>query len=371
VYAHKHSKSWYNTTQGRPGPPSNSLVPTTVNHHPETIYNTYFASTPSNYPLSSSLPTPPQAFWNLASTPPFLINAAPFYQKLLGPVDCYHHFPLETVARDISDNKLLACSDGAFDSTQGTGTFGWVLATQDKHIRFRCAGPVDGHPSFTSAYRAELSGLLAVLYIIGRVCDYLHVMDRSLHIYCDNKSAIKNVFKKNYRSLTVCLDTDYDIIRQAKILLHQLPIKVKAEWVKGFSTAKKTSTPEEINIIADHLAASYADCNPQLYRPSRLPLPPPNYAVRILFDGSVITSKLYKILSTSLHTDAFIAHIMKKSKWPRRIFDMINWEAHSLAFSRLPVSRKSQQPRLYTNLLILISKIISTTMIPLSVPAAN
>jgi ribonuclease HI len=258
----------------------------------------------------------------------------------LGPVDSYHHFPLETVARDISDNKLLACSDGAFDSTQGTGTFGWVLATQDKQIRFRCAGPVNGHQSFTSAYRAELSGLLAVLYIIGRVCDYLQVTDGSLYLYCDNKSAIKNVFKNDYRSLTGCLATDYDIICQAKIILHQLPIKVKAEWVKGHSTAKTKSTPEEINIIADQLAASYADCNPLLYRPSRLPLPPPKYAVRILFDGSVITSKLYKILSNSLHTATFIAHIMKKSKWPHRIFDMINWEAHSLAFRRLSRQQK-------------------------------
>ncbi len=115
---------------------------------------------------------------------------------------------------------------------------------------------------------------------------------------------------------------------------------MKAEWVKGHSTAKTKSTPEEINIIADHLAASYADSHPQLYRPSRLPLPPPKYAVRILFDGLVITSKLYKILSTSLHTDTFIAHIMKKSKWPCRIFDMINWQAHSLAFCRLSRQQK-------------------------------
>jgi hypothetical protein len=54
----------------------------------------------------------------------------------LGPVDSYHHFPLETVARDISDNKLLACSDGAFDSTQGTGTFGWGLPRKTNRSAF-------------------------------------------------------------------------------------------------------------------------------------------------------------------------------------------------------------------------------------------
>jgi len=32
------------------------------------------------------------------------------------------------------------------------------------------AGPVDGHPKMITSYRAELSGIVATLYLVYRVC---------------------------------------------------------------------------------------------------------------------------------------------------------------------------------------------------------
>jgi hypothetical protein len=124
-----------------------------------------------------------------------------------------------------------------------------------------------------------------------------------------------------------------------------------AEWVKGHSTTKKKSIQEELNIIANALATDYHKHPNPLYKPSSILLRPPTYAVQLLYEGSVITSKLYHTMSTSLHTNLLIAHIMKKSKWSHRIFDMVDWDSHSLAFHRLSCQRKISTAKLIHQLL--------------------
>lgn len=91
---------------------------------------------------------------------------------------------------DILSGELLACSNGFFDGKAGTGTFGWVLANKNRHIIFRNAGPVDSHPELMSSYRAELSRLLNVLYIVKRICTFQNIHTGTVTIYFDNKSAL-------------------------------------------------------------------------------------------------------------------------------------------------------------------------------------
>ncbi len=57
-------------------------------------------------------------------------------------------------------------------------------------------------------------------------------------LYCTSKGALHNTFESS--GLTPYIQTDYDIIHQAKVLLKTLPIKVTTKWVKGHSTATKS-----------------------------------------------------------------------------------------------------------------------------------
>jgi hypothetical protein len=175
-------------------------------------YSSYFFSESSDSPMPPSSTSNLHSLWTRDLIPDFLVQTDPFYQTLLEPSHHYQCFPLDTIARDIIDGNLLACSDGSYDDTPGTGTFGWVMATKDHHVRFRGAGPVDCHPNFNSSYWAKLSGLLAFLYIIQHKCTYYPVSTGSPIIYCDNKSAIRNIFQKNQPGITPCLAADYDII---------------------------------------------------------------------------------------------------------------------------------------------------------------
>jgi hypothetical protein len=107
------------------------------------------------------------------------------------------------------------CSDGSFDGTTGTGTFGWVLGTTGCCACFRNVGPVTCHPGMNSSYRAELKGLLAVSYLLTRICTHHRLLTGSITLYCDHKGAIRNVFHREKLGITPFTASDYDIIHLA------------------------------------------------------------------------------------------------------------------------------------------------------------
>lgn len=243
------------------------------------------------------------------------------------------------------------CLDGSFDDTAGTGTFGWVIATIDHRICFRSAGPVDCHPDVNSSYKAELCGLLVVSYILYRVCSHFWLLTGNITLYCDHKGAIGNVFHKERLGITPFTESDYDIIQLVKQILKSLPVKLTAQWVKGHSTAKKKSIQEELKIIADELAGDYATTPHPKHCSSCLPLPPPTFAVWLLYNRSVITSCLYQTLATHLHRTRLTNHILKKTGWTSHVFDMVNWEAHGMAFQCLSRQQKISAAKLLHQLI--------------------
>jgi hypothetical protein len=92
-------------------------------------------------------------------------------------------------------------------------------------------------------------------------------------------------------------------------------VPIKPEWVKGHSTAKQKSYQEDLNILADSLAGNYAAAPHHSHRPNSMPLPPPNYAVRLVHSHSTVTSKLHPIMLTALRSNHLTQHIMKKARW--------------------------------------------------------
>jgi hypothetical protein len=103
--------------------------------------------------------------------------------------------------------------------------------------------------------------------------------------------------------------------------------------VIGHSTARIKTLKEELNIIAENLAGTYAKSLDQTFKPRALPLARPNYKVRLLHNNSAITVKqLYKALSTAQHSATLQNHIMKKANMPIQFFNLIGWNANERYF---------------------------------------
>jgi hypothetical protein len=115
---------------------------------------------------------------------PRFLNTPLFFQRVIGGT------PPDTLEckniKDVLDHHLLVCSDGSYCPKTFTGSHCWVIGDHVSMIS-QGAGPTDGHANLLSSYRTELSGIIAALYIIYRICDYYHLDSGKATIFCDKK----------------------------------------------------------------------------------------------------------------------------------------------------------------------------------------
>jgi hypothetical protein len=329
--------TWYDMIDGTPClPPPQPLRPTTVTFSTENHDLFYYVPSSKTFKLVNK---PSQTMWQ-GAVPSFLQDTPVYFQHLLGQIHIYSDEQANIMAQAIQDSVLVACSNESHEALQGTGTSGWVSSDNLDSFRVQSTGPVDCHPSLNSSYRAELTGLLTVTYIIYRICSWRNLAQGMVTIYCDKKGALHNMYTKEFSGVGQFLKPDYDIIQQTKTLLQLIPIRIQAKWVKGHSTSNKKSLQGTLNTLADKLAGQFTKHPPRTYSPTKTPLRPPNYKVRLLYDGSKITTKLYHIISTSLHTPLLRDHIKKKTGWTDYEFNLVDWDNHERAFSRLTRGNK-------------------------------
>jgi hypothetical protein len=79
--------------------------------------------------------------------------------------------------------------------------------------------------------RAELGGLIAILYTIYRICKYQQVSAVKFKYHCDNKGVLTYVFSHKPATITQFLH-DFDLVQVAKTLVTLIPVTIVAEWVK-------------------------------------------------------------------------------------------------------------------------------------------
>ena len=286
------------------------------------------------------------SLWDLDNSLHILADTPEFYQWLIGPLPGLEDQNGLEIAHNIELDTLLVCSDGSHSPESYTGSHGWVMANGGKKLLLQGAGPVDGHPKLTSSYRSELGGLLAVLYTIYRVCQYYQVTSRKVTYHCDNKGVLNNVFSQTPPGISPYLQPDEDLLMEAKRLLNIIPVTIVAHWVKGHYTGKDREYKHDLNDIADSLATSFNRRPHPQYVPKAMPLVHKHFGARIIYEGSTITNKLRPLMAQALHRDAITSHILRKTKWTDRIFQLIHWDAHELAFKRLSRSRQISTAKL-------------------------
>jgi hypothetical protein len=248
----RSSCTLYQVGTGVPSqPPTVILYPT--DHVPHS--STHFRVIHSLSPMKPAPTIPLMDLWQHADTPAAFADTQPFFQHLL----CKPLTEEESIAiaTEIKERTLVVCSDGACDNSNSKASHGVVFASELlQQTVASCAGPVDGHPSLVTSYQAELSGIVATLYRVYRICQFYNITTGAMKLYCDNKGALTNAFKPIRPGITPYLNTDHDMIEVTQSLIKLIPIVITTQWVKGHYSGKKmrlTNLQKTFNYLKNHI----------------------------------------------------------------------------------------------------------------------
>lgn len=158
---------------------------------------------------------------------------------------------------DQEDNIVIA-TDGTV--RDGNGGAAYSIHTTETPGSIRAVLPVDGKYGSLSSYRTELFGILGSLLLLSHLLKSRGgTWDRlSAVLWCDNEAAVNKFNKlegKRHYSIASANHADADILQELRWWKNQLPINVRAAWVKSHQTTRDTREGR-LNHIADRLAAT-------------------------------------------------------------------------------------------------------------------
>lgn len=218
------------------------------------------------------------------------------------------------IAEHIELDNLFVCTDGAYQQETKQGSHAWVFSSST-HILWQGSGPSPGHPNAMSPYRAELCGLTSCLYILHWVCTNESVNCGKVTIYCDNATALRELFTKPPKTNNPyrMLKPDIDLLAYARVLLQNITdrIDVKKEWVKGHYSGPNRKQKHNLNNVADALAGMQNS----MRHPSNkyTTIMPPLYEAELIHNDHIVTSKLQHLVTSSIHLIPLQQYITKSA----------------------------------------------------------
>jgi hypothetical protein len=82
----------------------------------------------------------------------------------------------QDIVVELKSGTLVVCSNRACDLHKGAASHGVVLASSLLQQEVATiSGLVDGHPALVTSYRSELSGIVAALYLVYRLCQFYNI----------------------------------------------------------------------------------------------------------------------------------------------------------------------------------------------------
>ncbi|KAI2493031.1 hypothetical protein MHU86_21505 [Fragilaria crotonensis] len=232
-------------------------------------------------------------------------------------------------------NNFLAGSNGS-SKFQTQGAFGWVVSTSSGERIATGNGPSRG--ATVDSYRAECSGLLAILRFLIRLAEYTDMVGMwSGRIGTDSQSLLDRAFEKHgenghplrygVTSLKVLdvLDPEWDLLNKIQITVRRLP-EVTLEYVKGHQDDhveySRLLLMAQLNVDADGLATLYQ----QEFGSTRpLVLLSDNAGAHLITHEGTVTSKLATTVRYLSTGPSLRQYIMKKNDWSEQIMRSINW----------------------------------------------
>ena len=90
------------------------------------------------------------------------------------------------------------------------------------------AGPVDGHPHLITSYHSKTTGIVAILYILHRICDQFFLTTGKVTCFCDSKDTHQSIHGLQKKGTTPFLNFDYNMVHLTHFLLDTIPVQVKS-----------------------------------------------------------------------------------------------------------------------------------------------
>jgi hypothetical protein len=132
------------------------------------------------------------------------------------------------LAIDIQQGTCIAVSDGSFKDSRGTASI--VIEGQDSRSRLRCDVVVSGDETSQSAYRSELTGIMAAVNIIEAICEFFKISAGAVTMVCDGKSGLEKIFSKSSKLM---FGKHFDLIIPTQLLVQRAKISWRPHHVLG------------------------------------------------------------------------------------------------------------------------------------------
>jgi hypothetical protein len=315
--------------------PETDAIPVTIIRETDTLLRCSLPPT-LNSPLLVTAPKP------TSTTFKDYVMALPTWEQdlLINATEKPSNAPLYEMLSS-QHATLLAVSDGGADIPKNFGSFGWVIGTEHE-ILWECKGIARGYPM--QSYRAEGYGRLSLLSFLTHYILYLDIQtpdDLGITSYCDNQSLLKNEEKFHTRdvdSSSWYTNPDHDVIMTLSALRTKMSFQLASVHVRGHQDKhcefELLTRPQQLNVLADHLATEVLDELRAADKPTELyPLP----ACRVyLRDGTGhITSNEKRTLANEFPEYEMRAYLQQRQGWNAHTLDSINWTAYQAAISTL------------------------------------
>ena len=160
---------------------------------------------------------------------------------------------IDHVISSIIQGKAIVVSDGSYK--EGFGTSAFVLGTFIDF--FLGVNLVPGVPSYHSAHRAELAGIIGGLTLIKLVCQVYNITSGKVTLGLDGQNAMNRAEQdESFGSMA-----DWDLIKVAHFIISELPIDCNWRWIQGHQDDDKSFEEldewAKMNVVMDTTAKNY------------------------------------------------------------------------------------------------------------------
>lgn len=247
-----------------------------------------------------------------------------------------------TLCLELQDGFVAGC-DGS-EKFGTNGAYGWMISTPSGERAACGMGPSRG--LVMDSYRAECSGLLAILRFLIRIAEYTDMFGEwNGTIGTDSQSLLDTLFGRQQgmpaaatptkfsatRMLIDPLIPEWDLLIEIRNSLQLLP-EVQLVYVKGHqdqnNAYERLTLLAQLNIDADNMASQYQR---NFGRAHPYALMMPSTGVYLVYPEGTKTANYIPDIRQRANNTPLRNYIQRKYGYADRTKEFINWKAHGKA----------------------------------------
>jgi hypothetical protein len=239
--------------------------------------------------------------------------------------------------QDLEKGTVRLVCDGSFDPSSCKGAAAWILEGATSSIQIGGKIVTPGEATDHSAYRSELTGILAAMTVINSLTSFYGI-NSTITVHCDSKSAIEKAFD-SLKSIKLH-DASHDLLKAIQHEKTSTQIKWSGKHISGhqdeiipFAQLDRLS---QLNVLVDQQAK---DMIPQAIISGQQQIV--RSSSWILRLGSTpIIHDIDQILYDLVHAPSVKEYWIQKESITEDSFSTVNWSRLGQALHKMPLTRQ-------------------------------